>query len=94
MRVSARAVATVAAAAAAAVDKPLFFLPLDETFIKKLDWRADDTRSVADDLRMSKQRCSNQRTQIGLLEKRVDELLASQRLSAEQFAVYKLKIFL
>ena len=56
--------------------------------------RADDTRSVADDLRMSEQRCSNQRTQIGSLEKRVDELLASQRLTAEQFAACEFEIFL
>ncbi|KAI6177459.1 Non-specific serine/threonine protein kinase [Aphelenchoides bicaudatus] len=43
-------------------------------------------QEVADDLKMSEQRCQNQKLQIAKLEQRIDELMATQRASAEHIA--------
>lgn len=54
--------------------------------IAKIQEKVHQKQDLADDFKLSEQRCQNQKLQIAKLEQRIDELMAAQRASAEQIA--------
>lgn len=57
--------------------------------IVQVQEKVNQKQEVADDLKLSEQRCQNQKLQIAKLEQRIDELMATQRASAEHIAECK-----
>jgi hypothetical protein len=57
--------------------------------IVQVQEKVNQKQEVADDLKISEQRCQAQKLQIAKLEQRIDELMANQRASAEQIAECK-----
>jgi chromosome segregation ATPase len=54
--------------------------------IVSINEKVHQKQDLADDFKLSEQRCQNQKLQIAKLEQRIDELMANQRASAEQMA--------
>ena len=59
------------------------------TEIANISKKVTQKQDLADDLKLSEQRCQSQKLQIAKLEQRIDELMATQRASAEQIAECK-----